>query len=167
MPPIIRALAAALTLTFLWMCYNVSQMNALVVADELHDTRKHHRKMAPNALQGQFVALTLDAPMPSKAASGLAVFADSTQKTHILAVANFYGASTAYSIDTRRSGLAPSKLQEFNTKAAHDFEAAHVTTSAGLALLWRGQRLSVHSSAALPQQQTHRMLPRHLRHPSV
>jgi hypothetical protein len=74
----------------------------------------------PPPERGAFVPVGLDAPMPSSAASGLAI---ATIGSHqLLALANFYGHSAVYELDATARGLAPRRVQRLATSAAHDWE---------------------------------------------
>ena len=75
--------------------------------------------MRPSA-SASFVRLSLDAPIMGSAASGLGVLAGVS--TTFLAVANFWGESSLYSLDATSDGLRPRLEQRFATKAAHDWE---------------------------------------------
>ena len=69
--------------------------------------------------------------MPTSAASGLTV-ARLNDSHCLLAVANFYGDSYVYQIDTRRAGLEPRLVQSVATRAAHDWEAIELVDDGGV-----------------------------------
>jgi hypothetical protein len=94
----------------------------LAVTKRLHDALGvENLSHAPTPPRGALVPVRLDAPLASSAASGLA--AVSHGSTWLLAVANFYGSSSLYELDSTTRGLAPRLVQSFATKAAHDWEA--------------------------------------------
>ena len=92
----------------------------------IDDDASHRRALrtsAPTpAFAGAFMPVALDAPLSSSAASGLVVTPTADGRA-LVGVANFYGSSTLFEIDSRRPGLAPRWQQQLNTKAAHDWTA--------------------------------------------
>ena len=99
-------------------------------ADHEQSRRTTVQAIRQPAASGHFAKVVLDAPIMANAASGLAIARSSESSSQaLLAVANFYGESYAYALDTSVPGLAPRHVQSFGTKACHDWEA--VTTPSG------------------------------------
>ena len=84
----------------------------------------HNRQRLPET--SRFVKVRLDRDMQGMAASGLAAVVDDKTSTTYLAVANFWGDSLLFALNTTRQGLAPRLVQRFATKAAHDWEAIQI-----------------------------------------
>ena len=78
------------------------------------------RGATPPRFSSSFSPVPLSEPLFSSAASGLAVVA--ADDKWLLAVANFYGSSSLFALDPRAPGLSPRLVQQFATRAAHDWE---------------------------------------------
>ena len=106
-------LVALIAMAFVWTCYLLSGYAAMEVRGTLTRTETMH----------QFVSVSSPSMMPANAASGLALLASPVSNTVIVAVANFYGGSIIYRLDTAGTTLSSTNVMELNTRAAHDFEA--------------------------------------------
>lgn len=118
LPRSLIALAIA-SLTFVFMVKYLSD----ALSGDMVPMNRREIMATSMPCQHRFVPVQIAAPMPTSAASGLVVVPGNGIHHWFLAVANFYGFSTLFSLDTSDPHLAPQKVQQFATKAAHDWEA--------------------------------------------
>ena len=71
----------------------------------------------------QFVSVSSPSMMQQTRPLASALAASPVSNTVIVAVANFYGGSIIYRLDTAGTTLSSTNVMELNTRAAHDFEA--------------------------------------------